>query len=420
MKIAFFTDTYWPNINGVTENIETSKRALERLGHTVYVVAPKAPGQAEDDKKVYRLSAVKIIKNPEQRLVIPIPQKDLRELFKQKFDIIHIQTQGTAGLLGWEIARLRDIPCVVTYHTLLNRYVHYVLKGKIVTPKIAELGSKIFCNLCDLVVVPTERVKRELLDYGVTKEILVIAGGIEVERFGNLKTGYLRSLLGLNEDEKIILYLGRLGKEKKIDFIIRSLRGILEKEEGLYLAIVGDGPERENLIRLVKELKLEKKVLFAGFIARADVPKVYKDADIFVFSSDTETQGLTVPEAMASGLAVVVARDPAFDEVVYDGKTGLLAERSEEDFANKVKTLLSDSQLRLRLSVAGKELVREKFSSQTQAKKLISVYKKAVKINFKKRKVTRVLRTRFSLMRDFLNINLGLSKLKIGGRNGNN
>src|SRR3972149_1729780 len=104
MKIAFFTDTYWPNINGVTENIETSKRALQKLGHTVYVVAPKASGHADKDKRVFRLSAVRIIKNPEQRMIIPIPEKDLRELFKQKFDIIHIQTQGTAGLLGWEIA----------------------------------------------------------------------------------------------------------------------------------------------------------------------------------------------------------------------------------------------------------------------------------------------------------------------------
>src|SRR3990170_5735372 len=120
MKIAFFTDTYWPNINGVTENIETSKRALQRLGHTVYVVAPKAPDHADKDKKVFRLSAVRIIKNPEQRLIIPIPQKDLRALFRRKFDLVHIHTLGTAGFLGWEVAQLKDIPSVVTYHTLLN------------------------------------------------------------------------------------------------------------------------------------------------------------------------------------------------------------------------------------------------------------------------------------------------------------
>ena len=413
MKIAFFTDTYWPNINGVTENIETSKRALEKIGHTVYVIAPKVPNHVDKDKKIFRLSAIKILKNPEQRLIVPIPEKDLRELFKQKFDIIHIHTQGTAGLLGWEIARLRDIPCVVTYHTLLNRYVHYVLKGKIVTPRIAELGSKIFCNLCDLVLAPTERVREELLHYGVTKEILVIPGGIEVERFDNLKKGYLRSLLGLGEGERIILYLGRLGKEKKIDFIIKSLRIILEREEGLYLAIVGDGPEKENLVGLVKELKLGKKVLFTGFIEREEVPKVYKDATVFVFASDTETQGLTVPEAMAAGLPVVVAEDPAFEEIIYDGRTGLLAQRSEKDFSNKVKTLLEDSQLLIKLAEAGKELVREKFSSQAQAKKLIGVYKKAIKINSKKRRVTRVLRTNFSILRDFLNINLGSSRLKI-------
>ncbi len=413
MKIAFFTDTYWPQTNGVSENTLTTKKALEKMGHEVYVVAPKTPGYKDTDEHVFRLSAVKIIKNPEQRLVVPIPEKDLRNLFRQKFDVVHIHTQGTAGLLGWEFARLRGLPCVVTYHTLLNRYLHYVLKGKMVTPKIAELGSKIFCNLCDLVVVPTKRVKKELLDYGVTKKILVIPGGIELARFRSLKKGYLRKQLGLTDSDRVILYLGRLGKEKKVDFIIESLKDLLNKERNTYLAIVGDGPEKENIVSLAKDLKLTKKVLFTGFISRKDVPKVYKDADIFVFASDTETQGLTVPEAMLAGCPVVVVKDPAFDELVTAGKTGLVAERNKKDFAGKVKNLLVEPQLRMSLGKAGEKLVREKYSSEAQAKKLVGVYKKAIKIDSEKRRVTKVLKARFSLMRDFLNINLGLSKLKI-------
>ena len=413
MRVVFFTDTYWPNINGVTENIETSKRELEKLGHTVYVVAPKSPGHKDQDEKVFRISAIKIIKNPEQRFIVPIPKRELRALFKQKFDMVHIHTQGTAGLLGWEIARLRDIPCVTTYHTLLNRYSHYVLKGKIVTPKIAELGSKIFCNLCDLVIVPTKKVKEELSRYGVTKEILVIAGGIELKRYENLRKGFLRKLLSLGESENIILYLGRLGKEKKIDFVIESLKDLLKKEKDTYLAIIGDGPEKENLTKLVKELGIEKKVLFTGFIAREDVPKVYKDATIFAFASDTETQGLTVPEAMATGLPVVVAEDPVFDEIIYDGKSGLLTKRTKADFADKVATLLKDPNLRKQLGEAGKELVWKKFSSQSEANKLVNAYKKAARINSEKRKVTRILRNRFSILKDFLNINISWSKLKI-------
>ena len=413
MRVVFFTDTYWPNINGVTENIETSKKELEKLGHTVYVVAPRSPGHKDQDERVFRIPAIKIIKNPEQRFIVPIPKKELRTLFKQKFDMVHIHTQGTAGLLGWEIASLRDIPCVTTYHTLWNRYSHYVLKGKVVTPKITELGSKIFCNLCDLVIVPTKRVKEELVRYGVTKGILVIAGGIELKRYENLRKGFLRNLLGLGESENIILYLGRLGKEKKIDFVIESLKDLLKKEKDTYLAIIGDGPEKENLTKLVKELGIEKKVRFTGFIAREDVPKIYKDATIFAFASDTETQGLTVPEAMATGLPVVVAEDPAFDEIIYDGKTGLLTKRTKADFADKVATLLKDPNLREQLGEAGKELVWEKFSSQGEASKLISAYKKAIKINSEKRKVTRILRNRFSVLKDFLNINIRLSKLKI-------
>src|SRR3989344_324486 len=201
MRIVFFTDTYWPQINGVSENIDTLKHELEKVGHVVYVVAPKTPGYQDENARVFRLSGVRIVKNPEQRMVIPIPQKDLRALFRHKFDLVHIHTLGTAGFLGLEVAQLKDIPSVVTYHTLLNRYSHYFMKGKIIRPKVAEIGSKIFCNLADLIIAPTKRVKEELLSYGVKKDVLVIPGGIDLNRFKKTESGFLRELLGLSPDK---------------------------------------------------------------------------------------------------------------------------------------------------------------------------------------------------------------------------
>lgn len=412
MKVAFFTDTYWPQVNGISENIDTLKRELERKGHTVYIVAPKSSGYQDREKNIFRLSGVRIVKNPEQRMIIPIPQKDLRSLFRRKFDLVHIHTLGTAGFLGWEVAQLRDIPTVVTYHTLLNRYSHYFMKGLVVRPKVAEVGSKIFCNLSDITIAPTKRVKEELLSYGVKKEILVVPGGIELSRFKKSKPGFLRNKLGLSEDKKIILYLGRLGKEKNIGFIIESLKKLLESNDDIYLAIVGDGPERKNLSTLVKKLNLNSKVLFTGFVSRLDVSKVYSDSYIFVFASTTETQGLTVPEAMATGLPVVVMRDPAFEEIVLDGKTGLLTDTSETDFAEKVLSLIENEELRKKLGSDGEKFVKENFSSRSQAENVLEAYQRATVVNSRKRKVRRIIKTRIDITVDFLRINVAFAKFK--------
>ena len=412
MRIAFFTDTYWPQINGISENIDTLRRQLENMGHEVYIVAPKSPDYKETDDHVFRLSGVRLVKDPEQRLIIPIPEKDLRMLLRKKFDLVHIHTLGTAGFLGWEFAQIRDLPSVVTYHTLLNRYGHYFLKGKILKPKVYEVGSKIFCNLCDFIVAPTKRVKDELVSYGVKKDIEVISGGIELDRFKSREPGFLRNKIGLSSKDRVILYLGRLGKEKNIDFIIRSLEQLLKREKDTYLAIVGGGPEQEGLEELVSSLDLKRKVLFTGFIERIDVPKIYSDSDIFAFASNTETQGLTVPEAMAAALPVVVVKDPAFEDIVFDGRTGLVSSSDEAEFANKVETLLTDSNLAEKLGLSGKELVAEKFSASTQAKGILAAYKKAEQINAKKKKVSRILRSRIGLIRDFLNLNVAFTKFK--------
>ena len=378
----------------------------------MYIVAPKSSGYQGREKNIFRLSGVRIVKNPEQRMIIPIPQKDLRSLFRRKFDLVHIHTLGTAGFLGWEVAQLRDIPTVVTYHTLLNRYSHYFMKGLVVRPKVAEVGSKIFCNLSDITIAPTKRVKEELLSYGVKKEILVVPGGIELSRFKKSKPGFLRNKLGLSEDKKIILYLGRLGKEKNIGFIIESLKKLLESNDDIYLAIVGDGPERKNLSTLVKKLNLNSKVLFTGFVSRLDVSKVYSDSYIFVFASNTETQGLTVPEAMAAGLPVVVVSDPAFEDILFDERTGLVSDGDESEFVKKVESLLADPGLREKLGLAGKDLVEKEFSAGSQAKNILSAYKKATQINAQKRKVRRIFISRIGLIRDFLNLNVAFAKFK--------
>jgi 1,2-diacylglycerol 3-alpha-glucosyltransferase len=376
MKIGFFTDSYLSQPDGVASSVTTSVKALRAAGHDVYVVTPKNPKE-EPAEKVFRLTSIKVYDKPEYRFAVTLPEKPMRDILKINFDVIHGHFGGPVSFLGWQVAFAKNIPFVATYHTLLNRYTHYILKGTIFTPKVANITSRVICNLCDAVIVPSESVKKELLSYGVRKPITVVPSGIDLAKFQNIEKGYLRQKIGLGDGAKIILYVGRLGREKSVDFLMRSFKQVSSKNPDAYLVLVGDGPDRSKLKELAKKLGLAKRTIFTGFIEKEDMPKVYADSDLFVFASQTETQGLAVPEALVSGLPVVVVRDPAFEGVVKSGENGFLVGRDETQFANKVIKLLGDANLRKNLSARAKSTA-EKFSADHNAKKLAEIYEKLI------------------------------------------
>ena len=412
LKIGFFTDGYLPQLDGVGENVSSLATALRRAGQQVYVIAPKHPGFKDKDPNVFRLRSVRVYKKPEWRMALPIPEKDFRQAAKIPFDIVHGHAGGPVSFLGFEIARRRNIPYVFTYHTLWNRYTHYILKGTVLTPKMTEIATKIYCNLCTLIIAPTKRVKAELRSYGVTKPVYVIAGRLDLDRFRGVEKGYLRKKLQLGKEVSIILYVGRLGKEKSVDLIIKSFSLVNKVQKNTALVIVGDGPEREKLEKLTKKERIDKKTLFTGFINRDQIPLVYKDADIFVFASQTETQGLVVPEALASGLPCVVVNDPAFKDVVIEGRNGLLASDKPKDFAGKTLKLLENPTLRRKLSTNAQAFASQNFSIEKQVEEHLEAYRQALVLHKNRKTQAEIFKKRFSAIRDFLQVNKRLALFK--------
>lgn len=412
MKIGFFTDGYLPQLDGVGQNLSTLAVALRRAGQEVYVVAPKHPNFKDDDPDVFRLRSVRVYKNPEWRMALPVPEKDFRKAAKIPFDVVHGHAGGPVSFLGFEIARRRNLPYVFTYHTLWNRYTHYILKGAVLTPKMMEIATKMYCNLCTSIIAPTKRVKKELRSYGVTKPIYVIPGGLELPRFRTSRKGALRKKLRLFGHTQIVLYVGRLGKEKSVDLIIKSFGLVAKKLGDSRLVIVGDGPEREKLEKLTHEVGVTDKTFFTGFISREEIPAVYADADIFAFASQTETQGLVVPEALASGLPCVVVNDPAFEDVIRNGYNGLLAKNKPVDFSNKIVRLLENPALRKQLSKNAIKFANENFSVKKQVEGHMTVYKEALKAYKDKKTQTEILKKRFSIIKDFLKLNKRVAVFK--------
>lgn len=373
MKIALFTDTYLPQINGVATTVDELARGLREKGHEVYIIAPREPKYKDASKYVLRLPSVQVSKQPELRLATPFPEKTLMKILSIDFDIIHGFSGGIVVALGLTIARLRKIPFVCTYNTRVNHYAHYLFNGKVITPEMLEKGTSMFANQCSQLIAPTEKIKNELLSFGVTKPITIIPNGVNIKLFAKTKKGFLREKLSLPKDATILLSVGRFGKEKSLDFLIHAAKFVIDAKPHVYLVLVGDGPERTKLTKLAQKLGIAANVLFTGFIEPHEMPNIYADATLFVFASQTETQGMVVFESLAAGVPVIAVEDSVFEGVVVNGKNGFLLPKDSEIFAKKIIGLLKDKQSIKTLSKIAKERIQD-FSSEVCAAKFTAFY----------------------------------------------
>ncbi|BDU49981.1 glycosyltransferase family 4 protein [Haliovirga abyssi] len=373
MRIGIFTDTYKPNINGVVTSIEIKKRELEKLGHKVYIIAPTEPNYEEIDPDIIRLKSFKLVFQPEYRLTYPPKLETLKRIEVLNLDIIHAETPFSLGLLGAYIAKKTGKPLVHTYHTLFPEYVHYLKLPKTGTKKMAESISAIYCNACNYIISPSNQVKEKLLEYGVKRNISVIPTGIDVCKFKNSKKIGIRKKLNIKEEEKVLIFVGRLGEEKNIDFLLDSLKLLKEKDDNIKLMLVGDGPYREKLKNRCKELNIEENVVFAGYVQRENIAEYYRESDIFVFSSLTETQGLVVLEAMATGIPVVAVKASGVEDMVENGVSGFLTSLDEKEFVEKIDLILNDEELYKEISKKSMEEA-EKFTPENTFAKMADIY----------------------------------------------
>lgn len=376
MRIGFFTDTYTPQINGVVTSICLFKAALEARGHEVYVFAPTPP-HPDDGPLTVRFPSMPFVFQPEMRFASPISIEALRVLDSVDLDIVHSHDPFAIGLFGLNVAHRHRVPYVHTYHTLYPEYVHYVWETRL-TKKLAERLSRDFCQRCSSIVAPSTKVERYLRDWGVTVPIDIIATGIDVDRYSKPdpeRVAEIRRRLDLAPDERVLLFMGRLGREKNVELLLRGLWHA--RLDDIRLVIAGDGPHRAELEELVDELGLRKRVTFLGYLKRPDAIAAYHVADAFAFASTTETQGLVVGEAMAAGLPVVAVQDRAVEDFVVDGETGLVMPALPEALGAAFDRMLGDEPFRLACAKASRARACE-YSIAKQAERLEKHYENAI------------------------------------------
>ena len=385
MRIGLFTDTYPPFINGVSTSVLMLKQGLEKLGHEVYVVTVNDESFSyKEEDGVLKIPSFPIgLMNFRQSGIYPL--KALKIIKKWKLDIIHSHTEFSIGTFARLISKQLNIPLVHTYHTMYEEYIYYITKGYFdsASKKLVEYLTLFLCDkTIDELIVPTEKAKELFKDkYKVKRDVYVIPSGIDTTRFykeniDKIEIINLKKDLGLKKTDFIVLYVGRIAKEKSIDFLINNFNSVLKQIPKAKMIIVGDGPDIKDLIDLAKKEGLENKIIFAGKAPWTDVPKYYSLCDVFVTASKTETQGLTVMEAMGASKPVVAIRDESFELMITDKKDGLFFD-DEKSYVDMIYEVYKNKKLRDEISFNAR-LTADKYSPYNYAKNVLKVYEKVI------------------------------------------
>ncbi|AXX64238.1 MAG: glycosyltransferase family 4 protein [Lactobacillus sp.] len=333
MNVGIFTDTYFPQVSGVATSIQTLKNDLERKGNTVYIFTTTDPHVAKNtiEPNIFRLGSIPFISFTDRRIAYRGMFHALKLAKELDLDIVHTQTEFSLGLIGKFVAHSLKIPCVHTYHTMYEDYLHYVLNGHLLKPYHVKQMSKLFISGLSGVVAPSKRVYDTLQGYGIKTPMEIIPTGVDLSEYTRpIDTVALKQQLNLQDNQPILLTLSRIAHEKKIEILIQSMPKLLNYYPNLVLLIVGGGPDMDDLVELVTKLNLTENVLFVGEVNHEDVAPYYHLANLFVSASDTESQGLTFIEAMATGLKCVVRSSPYTDDLFDDPSLGVTYSHPED------------------------------------------------------------------------------------------
>jgi glycosyltransferase involved in cell wall biosynthesis len=360
-------------LGGVPTAVDTMRRGLEALGHHVVVVAPRLAGAADAGAGVIRVPAVPAPTYPDFALPLPLGRTLAHRLLALELDVFHAHHPFLLGVSARRLARAAGRPLVFTYHTLYDRYAHYVPLPRGMVARRAIRWSTAFADTADLVLAPSDFVVRRLRAQGVRRPIEVLATGVDLDQFRPGDRVAARNALGLAATDRVLLYAGRLDREKNLPFLLDAVARV--SAPGMRLLMVGRGTQAAALREEALRRGLGGRVEFRGGVRPDRLATYYQAADVFVFASTTETQGLAVLEAMACGLPVVAVRASGVEEVVAEGVSGLLVPEDASVFATAVSQVLADADLATKLAHGGREAAG-RLGAAGQVRRLVDAYRR--------------------------------------------
>lgn len=387
MRIGIFTDTYPPFINGVSTSIAMLEKSLIEQGHEVFIVTVNPENMSykyEDEKRIIRIPGIPI-GIYDYRLTGIYPLRAINKIKKWDLDIIHSHTEFGIGTFARIISKQFDIPLVHTYHTMYEDYVYYITKGYFdkSSKKIVEYLTKFYCDkTAKELIVPSKKTYDLFKDkYKVEKDVHIVPTGIDTKRFNkeNFTEEQINSLkeeMNIKKDDFVILYVGRLAQEKNIELLIKGQQKLLKDNKKIKLVIVGSGPDYEHYIKMAEDLKISDNVIFTNAIPWENIPEYYQLADVFVTASNTETQGLTLIEAMAGSIPVVCLKDESFEDILKDNINGKYF-TNEKEYVENIKYLIANPEVREKMCEEARN-TSEEHSLKYFATNVLKIYELAL------------------------------------------
>ena len=320
------------------------------------------------------------------RLTGIYPLKALKQIKKWHLDVIHSQTEFGVGTFARIVAKQFNIPLVHTYHTMYEDYVHYITKGYFdkTSKKIVEYLTLFYCDkTINELIVPTKKAWELFKDkYMVDRNVHIVPTGIDTDRFKieynkDFNKSKERTRLNITKDDFVIMFVGRIAEEKNIPFLIKNMKSIIRKSPKAKLLIVGDGPDLEKYKKYSEKLELSDNIIFAGKVPWEDIPKYYLLSDVFATASTSETQGLTIIEAMSASLPVVCINDESFNTTIIDNLNGFMFE-NDKQYIESITKLYNDKELLNRLK-KGALNTSNMHTIKYFAERVLDVYNIAIK-----------------------------------------
>jgi len=375
VNILTFTNTYTPHVGGVARSVERFVRVYRALGHRVVVAAPRFEGTPEHETDVVRFPAVQNFNGSDFSVPVPVPGILAATVNELAPDIVHSHHPFLLGDTALRVAATRSLPVVFTHHTMYERYTHYVPGD---SPRMQRFAIELatgYCNLCDAVIAPSETVAEIIRERGVEVRIEVIPTGVELEVFGAGDRARGRRRARLPDDAFVVGHVGRLAPEKNLGFLAAALARFCADDASARVLIAGAGPSKRDIEDRFEAAGVRERLTMLDVLDREALVDTYRALDVFAFASETETQGLVVTEAMATGVPVVAIDASGVREVVRDGYNGrLLSCADVDEFVAAlawVRRLAPGDAARLR---DGALETADRFSIQRTARRALALY----------------------------------------------
>ena len=383
LRIGFFTDTYAPQVNGISISLQLLVRGLRAAGHEVTIFAPRFPGYKDPEPGIYRVPSVRYMHKPPMYVAVPGTPRTTLSLRRCKFDVLHVHSPLTVGLLAYLTATTKNVPLIYTYHTSITDYTHYVrLVGRTRPFRwVARWFSTATTNLGDQIVVPSIKFKKLLHDQKVRRPIHLIPNGIDLSRFKKPRSrGTFRRRLGMPARAPLLLYVGRIAPEKRLDFLMEAFSRIGAVHPNAHLVFAGDGSSRSKLEAQAAKSAFRERIHFLGMVSHAELPDLLHDATLFLSASTSEVHPISMIEAITAGLPIVAVKDDAFEGMLVDNFNGRATTRSAGALATAVSELLQDTKSMRQYRKNSLKLSRN-YSIKAQVDSLVKLYRDAIHEN---------------------------------------